>query len=95
MRLATSIFVWAFSFALPAMADRLENSCAIKDCPVGTKAKTYATKNEPFFGCPTAELVDYTNTIIGLMSMQMTLGATPPNISPTTGEPSWEGKLKL
>jgi hypothetical protein len=83
--------------ALPigeAAAGDLQDSCAFKECPAGSQTITYATKNDRFYACPTAELAEYVWFVVGMVSVQISLGATP-NISPTTGEPEWGGDTAL
>ncbi|OBR52363.1 hypothetical protein [Paraburkholderia tropica] len=61
----------------------------IKGCAPGDRATTYASKQEPFFACPTRELASYTSSVLGLISLQIQLTGTPPNISDKTGEPEY------
>jgi hypothetical protein len=47
-----------------------------------------------YYACPTRELADYTNTVIGLSAITLRLTGELPNISPATGEPEYEGQSK-
>lgn len=79
--------------AAPAFAGDLQDSCAVKACPAGMAGVTYATKAEPFYACPTAELAEYTNFVLGIAAMGAAMGSMP-NVSPVTGEPEMEGTTK-
>ncbi|VVE69111.1 hypothetical protein PPN31119_03176 [Pandoraea pnomenusa] len=72
-----------------ASATSIEKSCMAQKCAAGDKAITYATKQEPYFACPTRELAEYTNFVIGLVATQRMLTGSFPNISPKTGEPEY------
>jgi hypothetical protein len=75
------------------MAGDITRSCAVSECRSGTKAITYSRKDDFYYSCPTMELAAYTNTLIGIAAIQSMTG-TPPNISPTTGEPEVTGATK-
>jgi hypothetical protein len=77
-----------------SIAGSIENSCALKDCSAGDKAVTYATQSEMYWACPTRELAEYTETVIGFVSMVVRMGGKFPNISPVTGEPEFQGETK-
>ena len=77
-----------------ALASGAENSCLEKTCPAGTKATTYAKKSEPFFACPTIDLAEYSNFVVGLVQMGAAFGSLP-NISLVTGEPEYQGETKV
>ena len=77
-----------------ARAGSLDNSCAAKECSPGHKAITYATQSEIFYACPTRELAEYTDTVIGLLSLAYSFGGKLPNISPVTGEPEYQGETE-
>jgi len=78
-----------------AHAGTFENSCAVKECLPGDKAVTYATKSEMYWVCPTRELAEYTDLVIGLVAAQFELTGKLPNISPATGEPEYQGESKI
>jgi hypothetical protein len=42
-----------------------------------------------FLTCPTRELSEYTQIVIGLLTLTMQLTGRPPNISDKTGEPEY------
>lgn len=71
-----------------------ENACNIKKCVSGTVVKTYATKTDSFYACPTPELAEYTNAVLGLASLSIMIGGHPPDISPVTGEPESQGQTR-
>ncbi|WP_353192134.1 hypothetical protein [Pandoraea pnomenusa] len=78
----------AATVSASALADN-DRSCLVKKCSVGDKVVTVATKQDPFFACPNRELASYTNTVVGLIQMQVALSGTFPNISDKTGEPEY------
>jgi hypothetical protein len=88
--LSQLITVAIASIAVTANAGEM---CTTDTCKAGTKAITHATKTEPYFACPTRELADYTNFVLGLVAMDAMMGASL-NISPQTGEPEVEGETK-
>ncbi len=77
-KLAALMFAAATSVAQAASK---EQSCAAVKCASGTQVVTYATKEDPFFACPTAQLSDYIGFVLGTLQMQVSLGYLP-NISP-------------
>lgn len=77
-----------------ASADQsLSDSCLAIKCSAGTRAITYSAGQDTYYACPTRKLVRYVDTVIGMVSMQMSLGSAP-DISPTTGEPEYTGESK-
>lgn len=86
--------VFTSLFALAVSAGATETRCDITPCPAGAKVVTYATKSEMFYACPTTELAEYTNFVLGLITVQYTLTGTLPNVSPATGEPEYQGETK-
>lgn len=73
----------------PAHAAGAAKSCLANECPAGSKAVTYAAKAEPYYACPTRELATYSNFVLGLLAMHVSLGGGMPNISDRTGEPEY------
>lgn len=71
------------------LARQSDKTCFVTSCSVGDKGITYVSKSEPYYACPTRELVDYISTVIGLVSMTIELTGEPPNISDKTGEPEY------
>jgi len=69
-------------------------TCSVIDCPAGTKAMTYASKDDPYYSCPSKELSEYSNLIIGLTFMAVQFDGKTPNISGKTGEPEFQGETK-
>jgi len=67
--------------ALAVSANAAETRCDITQCPAGSKVVTYATKSEMFYACPTPELAEYTNFLLGLITVQYTLTGTLPNVN--------------
>jgi hypothetical protein len=67
----------------------------MKQCAPGDKAVTYATQSEMYWACPTRELAEYTDLVIGLLASQYELTGTLPNLSPMTGEPEYQGETKI
>lgn len=92
MRKAAIIAI-AAALASPAMSANMDKACNVVACNAGEKAITYAKKDDMYFACPTMELSEYTNYVLGLASFSALLGQMP-NISPVTGEPEQEGKSK-
>ena len=92
-RLSTIVAVVACNISLGSVADASPTMCTPDSCKAGTQAITYATKQEPYFACPSRELADYTNFVVGLVAIQASLGAFS-NISPETGEPEVTGETK-
>ena len=67
----------------------LDNMCSRETCKVGTTAITYATKTDPYYACPTRELTEYVNTILGFVEITAKMSGTLPKISDKTGEPEF------
>ena len=78
-----------------ASAQAATENCMAVECAAGTRAVTYATKQEPYYACGSRELADYTNFVLGLVVMQKQLTGTMPNVSDKTGEPEYHGETKL
>ncbi|AOY93808.1 hypothetical protein BKK79_19885 [Cupriavidus sp. USMAA2-4] len=79
----------AFLLSASAYAAGTGKSCLASECRAGSKAVTYATKAEPYYACPTRELATYSNFVLGLLAMHVSLGGGMPNISDKTGEPEY------
>jgi hypothetical protein len=77
-----------------AAAQVSSTMCTDETCKAGTSARTYFKKDDPYYECPTRELAAYVNTVLGLVAIGVRMGAPMPNISPTTGEPEYEGESK-
>jgi hypothetical protein len=71
-----------------------KRTCSVTDCFAGTKAITHASKQDPYYACPSRELADYTNVFVGLIALHVTFTGHLPNISDKTGEPEWQGETK-
>lgn len=81
--------------AIPLVnAADMSKSCATVDCAVGAKTVTYAQKDDSYYACPTFELSEYVNGVMGLVSMTYGITGKLPNISPNTGEPEYSGQTK-
>lgn len=80
--------------AITAHAGTLDKSCQVLECSPGDKAVTYATQSEMYWACPTQELAEYTDTLIGLAAAVYELTGKLNNISPMTGEPVFEGETE-
>jgi hypothetical protein len=81
--------------ALPiASAADMSESCTSVDCAVGAKAVTYAQKDDSYYACPTFELSEYVNGVMGFVSMTYGMTGKLPNVSPKTGEPEYTGQTK-
>jgi hypothetical protein len=88
--------IFAVALLLPALgygAD-ISNSCLAQACNPGEKAVTFASKEDTYFACPTRELSEYTNNVLGMVSMTHQMTGSLPNISPVTGEPEYQGETK-
>jgi hypothetical protein len=68
--------------------------CDFADCAAGTKVITSPVSAGPYFACKSEQLSEYTNFVLGLLSVQKTLAGTMPNVDPETGEPVYEGETK-
>jgi hypothetical protein len=88
-----AIFAIAATLTSPAMSAGMDKACNVVACNAGDKAITYAKKDDMYFACPTMELSDYTNAVLGMVSLSALSGKMP-NISPVTGEPEYEGQSK-
>ncbi|MDE1942730.1 MAG: hypothetical protein KGI47_06260 [Betaproteobacteria bacterium] len=69
-------------------------TCFLTKCAAGTVGKTHSSKNDHYYACPTKELAEYTNFVIGVMALTYQMTGNIPNISPDTGEPEYEGQTK-
>ncbi len=89
---------WMFLAAIAASqisyADDMSKTCLVQECAPGSKAVTFSAKDDYYFSCPTSELSEYTNTVLGLISVSSQIGGKLPNISPVTGEPEFQGETK-
>lgn len=72
-----------------ASAKGLSGSCSATKCYPGDKGTTHATKSDMFFACPTRELVEYTDQVIGIVALTIAVSGRPPNISDKTGDPEY------
>ncbi|KAF1004103.1 MAG: hypothetical protein GAK36_00128 [Pseudomonas sp.] len=88
------ILLAAIAIAPAANAVDLSKSCTAVDCSAGTKAVTYAQKDDAYHACPTLELSDYVNGVVGFVSMTYGMTGKMPNVSPKTGEPEYAGETK-
>ncbi|WP_435607723.1 hypothetical protein [Pseudomonas knackmussii] len=88
------MFLTAAAIAPLAGAADLSKSCMTVECNVGDHVVTYAEKSDPYYACPTRELSEYVNGTMGLVSMAYTMTGKFPNVSPTTGEPEFQGESK-
>ncbi|HWT68082.1 MAG TPA: hypothetical protein VN214_03100 [Pseudomonas sp.] len=89
---------WIFLLAVTAIpaanAMDMSKSCTAVDCSAGAKAVTYAQKDDAYYACPTFELSDYVNGVMGFVSMTYGVTGKLPNVSPKTGEPEYTGQTK-
>lgn len=76
-------------FAGAKTSEKSAESCQTAKCTAGQTTTTYATRSEPYFACPTRELSDYTNMVLGLVALTAQFGGQMPNVSPETGEPEY------
>jgi hypothetical protein len=88
------IFLLAATATSAANAVDMSKSCTAVDCSAGSKAVTYAQKDDSYFACPTFELSDYVNGVMGFVSMTYSMTGKLPNVSPKTGEPEYTGQTK-
>jgi hypothetical protein len=72
----------------------ISTSCQVRQCLAGTKVVTFATKSDPFFACDSMEMSEYTNTVLGLISISIQFTGHLPNISDKTGDPILQGETK-
>lgn len=68
--------------------------CTIADCQVGRTVWSAPASGGAYFVCPTAELSEYVNSVLGLVSLAHSLGSPVPGPSPITGEPSYTGETR-
>jgi len=68
--------------------------CTIADCQVGRTVWSASASGGTYFVCPTAELSEYVNSVLGLISLANSVGSPLPEPSPITGEPSYTGETK-
>lgn len=66
-----------------------ENYCGAVKCVAGDKGVTYASKEAPYYACPTRELSDYVSFVVSLIGLSYEMIGRPPNISDKTGEPEY------
>lgn len=81
-------------FAPLSVGANSKTQCNVVDCDTNSKVISYATKSDPYYACPTQELSDYTNFVLGLISFGYQMTGKFPNVSPVTGEPEYEGQTK-
>lgn len=93
MKKATVLIV-ACALVTGANAESVDKQCNIAKCEAGTKVKSYAKKDDPYFACQSMELSEYTNYVLGLVGMTIQFTGHMPNISSITGEPEQEGQSK-
>lgn len=88
------IFLLAVAATSTASAVDMSKSCTAVDCSAGSKAVTYTQKDDSYYACPTFELSDYVNGVMGFVSMTYTVTGKFPNVAPKTGEPEFTGQTK-
>src|SRR5512133_3540892 len=69
-------------------------SCMVASCATGSAVKSAPQSGGVYLICPTAELSEYANTVLGVASFSQSIGQTVPPISPVTAEPSYSGETK-
>lgn len=84
----------AVAISPAAFAVDMGKSCTAQQCNVGDAVVTYAAKSDPYYACPTRELSEYVNGIMGLVSLTYSMTGKFPNVSPRTGEPEYQGETK-
>ncbi|KMN48758.1 hypothetical protein VL04_17470 [Chromobacterium violaceum] len=83
----------ALAFVGPfAQAAEKKKFCNETSCEAGDKLITYATKSDFYIACPTMELSEYANLVIGLIAFNAQMIGKMPDISPVTGEPAYQGE---
>lgn len=82
------------AISLPAISAEQSKDCSIIACGAGTKAVTYAKKGDPYYSCPSYELSEYTNSVLGFVAISRQLSGRFPKINPVTGEPVLGGDTK-
>ncbi|OIR19223.1 hypothetical protein GALL_01020 [mine drainage metagenome] len=75
----------------PAAQDM--TTCLIAECPAGTRAVTFTTRQEPYYSCKSDELSAYANYVLGVMIAHMLPTGAAPEIG-KTGEPVVQGSEK-
>lgn len=75
----------------PAAPDT--TTCLIAECPAGTRAVTFTTRQEPFYSCKSDELSDYANYVLGVMIAHVLPTGAAPEIG-KNGEPVVQGSEK-
>jgi hypothetical protein len=92
------MYKWMFLAAIavcPALnAANTSKTCFVTYCRLGDKAVTYSKKSDPYFACPSKELSDYTNGVLGLIEVSHQLSGSVPHTSSETGEPEYVGQSK-
>jgi hypothetical protein len=83
-----------FGITLPTYGASIDNTCTVKSCASGDRGLTHSNKADPYYACPTRQLANYTNFVIGIAAASYELSGRLPNISDATGEPEFEGKTK-
>ena len=86
-------FVLPLILCAPLVMADVETQCNITTCNAGSKVVTYSKKDDFYYACPTRELAEYVNFVVGALSSSATFGVLP-NISPVTGDPEYEGESK-
>lgn len=95
MQRCVTAMVWALSLgASAAFGQANEKTCSVAQCHSGDVVRTVAEKGDPYYACPTRELSDYTNGVLGMAAVTVVIAGRPPNISPETGEPEAQGETK-
>lgn len=84
----------ALALSPSAFAVDMDKSCSSQECNVGDALLTYAVKSDPYYACPTRELSEYVNGVMGLVSITYSMTGKFPNVSPATGEPEFQGETK-
>ena len=84
-----------YSSIIFAGAQNPKTQCNIATCDAGRKVISFASKDDAYFSCPTNELSEYTNHVLGLSLMIYQFTGTIPNISPVTGDPEQQGQSKI
>jgi hypothetical protein len=69
-------------------------SCNEVECNRGAVLTTYATASDAYFACPTRRLSEYTQFVLGLVSLQAQVTGKMPTLSRDTGEPQYQGETK-
>lgn len=88
------IFLLAITATSAANAVDMNKSCMNIGCSAGDKAVTYAQKDDTYYACPTRELSDYVNGVMGFVSITYGMTGKMPNVSPKTGEPEYKDQTK-